>query len=197
MIPETFTFTGKHQDEVVLYVSRMHHLALIKNVVLICCAIALLLSFIWTFGRGLVGFIIPINTLITTTILIVAAWIFSLWWTWVIWSKTYFVITDRRLVKLGYHSPLTSYQLSANLSELQDSAATSRSVLEQILGIGTFYARTSAAAIFDFHFEYLAFHRDLHNYVNKLLHTLRHDPKAAETLKAFRPFIPKKSGERY
>ncbi|MDP3724345.1 MAG: hypothetical protein Q8R11_01795 [bacterium] len=197
MITETFTFQGKHQDEVVLYVSRMHRLALIKNIILICLAAGMLLYFLWTFGRGLVGFILPTNMLIITTILIVAAWIFSLWWAWVIWSKNYFVITDRRLVKLGYHSPFTSYQLSANLSELQDSAATSRSVLEQILGIGTFYARTSAAAIFDFHFEYLPFHRDLHNYVNKLLYTLKHDPNATQTLKSFRPFIPKNRGERY
>ncbi len=196
-IPPAFRFSGQHTDEVILYVSRMHPIALIKNILLISLGFAIIAAFI-AIVAGLIT--LPVEVLFLLPFLItvvIAGWLFTLWWAYKVYRNTYFVITDRRLVKLGYTTPFTRYQSSLNLSEIQDSAATSRHVIEQLLNIGTFYARSSAAGIRDFWFEYLEYHIDLHNYINKLLYMLRNDPNGAEALKVFRPFIPKPAWQRY
>ena len=196
-IRPSFRFPGQQTDEIILYVTRMHLFALIKNIFLI------------TLGFGVIAFSVAIITnftaislqlasmLVIVLILTVIFWLFASWWAFKVFRNTYFVITDRRLVKLGYTTPFTRYQSSLNLSEIQDSAATSKKIIEQILNIGTFYARSSAAALRDFWFEYLEYHVDVHNYINKLLYILRTNPKGAEELKNFRPFIPKPAGKRY
>lgn len=197
METDGFRFSGQHADEIILYATRMHPFALIKNIFLLSIGFSIVAIVL-----AIAATVVPQTGNITRllmlgSIFVVLAWLFALWWTYRVYRNTYLVVTDRRLVKLGYTTPFTRYQSSLNFSEIQDSAATSRHVIEQLLNIGMFYARSSAAALHDFWFEYLEYHIDLHNYLNKLLYTLRTHPDGAQELKAFRPFIPKPAGKRY
>lgn len=197
METDGFRFSGQHADETILYVARMHPFALIKNIFLLSIGFSIVAVVLAIAAPVLPQTASVMKFLVLGAIFVLFAWLFALWWAYKVYRKTYLVVTDRRLVKLGYTSPFTRYQSSLNFSEIQDSAATSRHVIEQLLNIGTFYARSSAAALHDFWFEYLEYHIDLHNYLNKLLYILRTHPDGAQELKAFRPFIPKPVGKRY
>jgi hypothetical protein len=189
-------FPGKAEDEKILYVTREAPMVMGMQLMVFSLIVAIgivlgtiMLSYT---GRAL-GFD---ATMIILMILVLGGIVMfgGLWWIYKVYYKTVFIITTRRLTKFIHTTPWTRYQMSLGLDKVVDSAAYSKGYLQAIFGLGTFVARSSAGNIKNFKIENINFAEDLHNWMNKLMFVFA---KETDKLDQFRPFTPKRMGERY
>ncbi len=116
----------------------------------------------------------------------------SLWWTYILWQKSVFILTTRRLTKFIHTTPWQRYQMSLGLDKIVDTGSYSKGFLQGMLGLGYFVARSSAGNIKSFYILNISFAEDLQNYVNKLLFTFTDEKQKLDN---FRPFIPHLKGQ--
>ena len=114
-----------------------------------------------------------------------------MWWVWVTYRKTLFIVTTRRLTQFVFTTPWTNYQLSLSHDEIVDTAATTHNYLQALFGFGDVFARSSAGAMGDFLVENVAVHKDIHNWLSKLQFRRREGEKLDDA----RPFVPHLKGE--
>ncbi|NMC36114.1 hypothetical protein GYA49_03645 [Candidatus Beckwithbacteria bacterium] len=186
-------FPGQHSEERILFITREGRIV-IKIKLALCVAVVLL------------GLVIGIAILNKLTILgftfsrfipiFAIFWLlagaFMYWWLWVVWRKTLFIITTRRLTKFIHTSPWTRYQMSLGLDQVVDTGAYRKGLFQMVTGLGYFVARSAAGAVKNFKIINISFSEDLHNYINKLLFVFN---EQKENLDKFRPFIPHLKGE--
>lgn len=118
------------------------------------------------------------------------------WWVWILWRKSLFILTTRRLTKFVHATPWNRYHLSLGLDQVVDTGSYARGYLKAWLRIGMMTARSAAGNRAEkyFYVENIEAVEDLANYVNKLLY---HFNREEERLEKFRPFVPfLKGGKR-
>ncbi len=188
---QDFDFPGRHSQEQILFVTRE------SEKILLLRLISVFLASFFIFIFGLYALTIIKNnlgvsqSLITRAIFYLALFSFFLlalagWWFIVLWRQSVFIITNRRLTKIIYTSPWNKYHLSLNLDKIVDGGAYKKGIIQPLLGLGYFVARSSAGNIKNFKIVNIDFAEDLHNYVTKLLYAFSNN----HNLDNFRPFIP-------
>jgi hypothetical protein len=204
---DQFRFPGQASDEKILYITREHSIFLIMR-----------LLFVFGVGLSIILTTILLNktiSLVFTTnifpiIVLIMILFFSLfiligaWWVFVLWKKSIAIVTNKRLIKFIYTTPINRYNMSLPLDMIVDTSCHNKGFLSSYLKIGSITARSSASssglATADtsrinkkyFYLENIKYFEDLQQYLNKLIDTLHKEP---ERLSKFRPFIPHLKGE--
>lgn len=118
-----------------------------------------------------------------------------LWWINLIYTKTTYFITDRRIVKFHPTTPVFIATRSLFWDQAMKSKTYHRNpVVQKIFGVGSVnvhprYGETDNLDIHD-----VIYHNDLGNYIDKLIFLANNKP---EEIPAVREFVPKPVGERY
>lgn len=191
------SFPGQASDEEILYVTREAPIVLtIKRIGVIGIAFVVIFggiglsSFISQFSPQIIGSVKLLSVVIGGLFAIIG-W----WWMSVLWKKSLFILTNRRLTKFIYVTPWNRYNLSVTLDKIEDTGAYNRGNFEAIFKVGTLSARSSAGNREEKYFfvTRIKAAEDLANYINKLLFIFHQDPTR---LVKFRPFLPHLKGER-
>ncbi len=204
-------FPGQATDERILYVTREHVLFLWLRIAFVLLLTAGILMASYVFGLAFrqifpansLGFTLPI-TLLLAGVFAATGW----WWVHGIWHKSLAIVTNKRLIKIIYTTPVNRYNQSLPLEMIVDTSCNNQGFVEGVahawLQIGTLTARSSASssgvATEDtdrvnkkyFYLENIQYCEDLQQYLNKIISLLHQSP---EQLQAFRPFIPHLKGE--
>ncbi|MFH1959184.1 MAG: hypothetical protein ABIJ22_02555 [Patescibacteria group bacterium] len=203
-----YRFPGQSNDEIILFVGRENSTILWWHRSLVILVSALLFSTVaWVSGSLQKNFGIKIPAIIPTVTFFIAICVagFGWWWASALWKKSIGVITNRRLTKFIFTTPFNRHNFSLPLDMVVDTGAYRKGFKQAIFQLETFTARSSASSsgvATDnpnrvnkkyFYLENIKMAEDLQHYVNKLLYAFRHHQ---EHLATFRPFIPKKSGNR-
>lgn len=189
-------FPGQHEEETILFITREASIVLNLRWVGVVAS-GLIMLFVRTLVNSILTNFAPTSvtaafnqiSLIGTLLFVVVA----LWWVYITWQKSVFIITTRRLTKFIYTTPFNRYQLSLGLDKIVDTGAYQKGLVQSLFHLGYFVARSSAGNIKNFKIINIEFAEDLHNYVNKLLFTFTREK---DKLDRFRPFIAKPSGQR-
>ncbi len=188
-------FPGQHSDEIILFATREGKIMLtLRQIAVVLGAVILtLMSYfiahevIAPFSKSFAASFAAVAMGVS-----VAFGLIAVWWVSILWRKSIFIITTRRLTKFIHTTPWNRYQLSLSLDKIVDTGAYQKGFLQSLFKLGYFVARSSAGNIKNFKILNISFAEDLHNYVNKLLFTFNKDKDA---LVKFRPFIPHLKGE--
>ncbi|NOY14848.1 MAG: tripartite tricarboxylate transporter permease [bacterium] len=192
-----FTFPGQHTEEKILFVTRESPKMLYLRILGTFFAV-LILFLSGLYAIELINSFISLPVYLSSQLILfltlfsIGVFIIAAWWFFTIWKKSIFIITTRRLTKIIYTSPWNKYHLSLNLDKIVDGGAYKKGLLQPLLGLGYFVARSSAGNIKNFKIVNIDFAEDLHNYVTKLLFTFNTNK---QQLDSFRPFIPYMKGE--
>lgn len=192
---DEIVFPGKAEDERILYVTREAPMMLMVRLtvftLVVATAVLVGALMLGNMGRmlefevgGLIALILVIGALVMMG---------GLWWVFLVYQRTLFIITSRRLTKFIHTTPWTRYQMSLGLDKVVDSGAYSKGYLQAIFGLGTFVARSSAGNIKNFKIENIHYAEDLHNWMNKLMFVFN---KNTTELDVFKPFVAKPMGKR-
>jgi hypothetical protein len=201
-------FPGQASDEKILYITREH-------------SIFLLMRLFFIFGIGLsiilttvllsrtVSLIFATNVLPSIILIMLLSFclfiLIGSWWVFVLWKKSIAIVSNKRLIKFIYTTPINRYNMSLPLDMIVDTSCHNKGFLSSYLKIGSVTARSSASssglATADtsrinkkyFYLENIKYFEDLQQYLNKLINTLHKEPKK---LSQFRPFIPHLKGEK-
>jgi len=190
-------FPGQASDERILFVTREARVMLYLRQVLVWVA-GLVAVVAGTVIPGFLGSL-GIDGLGTLRLLgLILGLVFLLggsWWVYVMWKKSIFILTTRRLTKFIYATPWNRYNLSLGLDKVVDTGAYGRGYFQALFGVGTFAARSSAGNRQEkyFYIENVKAYEDLANYVNKVLFVYE---RKMEKLANYRPFIPHLKGEK-
>lgn len=190
-------FPGQASDEKILYVTREAPVMLwmrLTGVAIVAMAvlgIALVSPFVMSQVLGQAAFWFSLLGLVLSA----SFGVVGGWWVYLMWRRSVFIITTRRLTKFIYTTPFNRHNLSVDLENIVDTGAYTKGYWEVLAGIGTFTARSSAGNREQKYFYITNVTRaeDLANYVNKLLHAYR---KSFDRIDSFRPFMPGLKGER-
>lgn len=192
-------FPGQASDETILFVTRESQVMLQLRLLQTWFLAALL------FVTGLVlPWVLQLSQAIKTSwhgltlifaLLSLIVVIVGSWWSYWLWRRSLFILTNRRLTKFIFTTPWTRYQLSLTLDKIVDTGSYTRGFFQTLFRLGTFTARSSAGnrANKYFYIENVEAAEDLANYVNKLLF---HFERNLEKLDSFRPFLPRLKGDR-
>lgn len=188
-------FPGQHTDEIILFATREGKIMLTLRQIAVVFGAVILTLMSSLIAREVIA---PFSQSLSATFATIAIGasiafgLIAIWWVNVLWRKSIFIITTRRLTKFIHTTPWNRYQLSLTLDKIVDTGAYQKGFLQSLFKLGYFVARSSAGNIKNFKILNISFAEDLHNYVNKLLFTFNKDKEA---LDAFRPFIPHLKGE--
>lgn len=188
-------FPGQHSDEVILFATREGKVMLTLRQIAVVMGAGMLAIMSYAIASQVIAVFSPSLASLVATITIglsVAFGLIGVWWVSILWRKSIFIITTRRLTKFIHTTPWNRYQLSLSLDKIVDTGAYQKGFLQSLFKLGYFVARSSAGNIKNFKILNISFAEDLHNYVNKLLFTFNKDKEA---LDKFRPFIPHLKGE--
>lgn len=189
-IPE---FPGQQDGEKVLYHTkpdRRMELLTIVGVVFVGIVLIFLLQFFFSFaGAMFAGFETPLLLVSVATIIIVC------WWINEVYTNTDIYITDRRMLRF---QPVMPYRRTTR-SLFWDEAIKVKTyykniILEKILGIGSLEVHGRNHERDNVDVEYVTYHEDLGNYIDKILFLYKNKP---DDLHAIKTFIPKPVGLRY
>ena len=207
VFPYLYKFPGQASDERILYVTREHYsIHLLRQCGLVVAA-TLLFGCCYFLGQMTSGFLGAVVASAVQMFGAIAALLFLLigwWWLTALWRRSIAIITTKRLVKLISTTPWTRHNLALPLDMVVDTGAYSKGLLQAVLKLGTFTARSSAAssgvATDDparvnkkyFYIENVGNAEDIHHYLSKVLFVFRQDWSKLEN---FRPFLPHLKGE--
>ncbi len=186
-------FPGENQGERILFVTRESEIIKVIRLLALTGVTLLILVLGYLIVTTIERFVPQVGVLVMLVIFLsLAVFGIGLWWVLATFKKSVFIITTRRLTKIIYTTPFTSYQFSLGLDEIEDTGSYGASFFEALFGLGFFVARSGAGAIKNFKIVNITYAKDLHNYVNKLLYSFKHFP---QRINEFRPFIPNLKGE--
>lgn len=206
--PYKFRFPGQNSSEKILFSVRENKIMLVLRIGFV---VMLSLAF-FAAGFGLSSFVGKVfgpgvSSAINFFSIILALIFFLVgsWWVKQLWIKSICVVTNKRLVKFVFTTPVSKYTLSLPLDMIVDTGSFTKGFLQTFFKLGTFMARSSASssgvATDDtsrvnkkyFYIRNVACAEDLQHYVNKLLVVFN---KQFDKLDTFRPFIPNLKGDR-
>ncbi len=200
-------FPGQGSDEKILYVTREHFLFLIFR-----------LLFVLLIGSSIILASVILNKVLgqflnnqfsSSIFLIIILLFFSFmiigaWWVFSLWKKSVAIVTNKRLIKFIYTTPVNRYNMSLPLEMIVDTSCHNKGFLSSYLNIGSITARSSASssgvATEDvsrvnkkyFYLENIQYFEDLQQYLNKLIYVLHNQ---ASAMNDFRPFLANLKGE--
>lgn len=187
-------FPGQHSEEIILFACR--EASIMRT---IRWGIVLLGSLVLLFMYPPIAYLIlqispSLSELFSLLYLggIATYTLIALYWVHVLWKRSVFIVTTRRLTKFIHTTPWNRYQLSLGLDKIVDTGSYQKGLVQAVFHLGYFVARSSAGNIKNFKIVNISYAEDLQNYINKLLFTFN-DKK--QDLDAFRPFIPHLKGE--
>lgn len=188
------TFPGQHSEEKILFVCREADIMVYLRSLVVLLG-TLILASMYLGLKPIVTQALPQITalyhLVFLTLILLYTTI-ALYWVYVLWKKSVFIITTRRLTKFIHTTPWNRYQLSLGLDKIVDTGSYQKGFIQAIFKLGYLVARSSAGNIKNFKILNIQFAEDLQNYINKLLFTFN---KETEKLDSFRPFVPYLKGE--
>jgi hypothetical protein len=186
-------FPGQHSDESILFVTREGKPILYLRLLFLTLTFTILAIFL-VFLIQSIQTHLPLPSLVTivSCLLLIVLYLTFSFSVFLMWQKSLFIITTRRLTKFIYTTPWNRYQLSLGLDKIVDTGAYQKGFIQSLTHLGYFVARSSAGNIKNFKIINISFAEDLHNYVNKLLFTFN---KEKQSLDSFRPFVPHLKGE--
>lgn len=190
---DKFQFPGQQTDERVLYHgkpdSKMKYINFISIIVVGVFIIIGLGLIAPTFG----DYAQIVQWLGTLVILVVMGVV--LWWINVFFGRTEIFITDRRIVKFFPVHPFRRTMRTLFWDEaIKSKTFYKNSLLERILGIGSVEVHARVNERDNVDMDYLTYHNDLGNYIDKILFTFKNQP---EEIKNIHEFVPKPRGKRY
>jgi hypothetical protein len=187
-------FPGQHSEEIILFICREAKIMVyLRSLVVLTGTLILLLMYL-----GLRPVVTDSSPTIQTYYhliflgLILAYTATGLYWVHILWKKSVFIITTRRLTKFIHTTPWNRYQLSLGLDKIVDTGSYQKGFIQAIFKLGYLVARSSAGNIKNFKILNISYAEDLQNYINKLLFTFN---KETAKLDTFRPFIPHLKGD--
>jgi hypothetical protein len=201
-------FPGQASDEEILYVTREHSFFLVMRLLFIF-GIGLSIILTTVLLSRTINLIFSTNVL--PSIVLIMLLFFCLfiligsWWVFALWKKSIAIVSNKRLIKFIYTTPINRYNMSLPLDMIVDTSCHNKGFLSSYLKIGSITARSSASssglATDDtsrinkkyFYLENIQYFEDLQQYLNKLINTLHKEP---EKLNKFRPFIPHLKAEK-
>jgi len=205
--PYQYKFPGQATDEKIMYVTRENKLLLYLRLAAVgVVSLVLLLTglFLKQIIADLFGFVLGGMFELVVVGLAGACLLLGSWWMYSLWRKSIAIVTNKRLTKFIYSTPVSRHSLSLPLDMIVDTGAYTKGFIQTFLRLGTFTARSSAAssgvATDDnarvnkkyFYINNVKRAEDLQHYVSKLLAAFHKYP---DKLEKFRPFIPELKGE--
>lgn len=196
--PVKIEFPGQQTGERVFYRSKMAGSMKVLTmiaVVLISFGFLIMFQIAWSmFSPSLSG--VEISNAVFPAFLVVdlITTLLILWWTNRVYSQTEIFITDRRIIKF---LPLVPYRTSARALFWEEAIKVKtfykNVILDKILGIGSIGVHGRNHEIDNIEMDYLTYHEDLGNYIDKILYTYKNKP---DDLQIFKEFVPRPVGMR-
>lgn len=186
------TFPGQQTDEKVLYFTKPHPvIKFISFLKVLILGLFVLFAFqIVAFNLEVLATPIKVLGLFLTVILILV----GLWFVNSTHEGTKIYITDRRIVKFAPFSPFAKTTRALFWDEaVKTKTYYKNPVLERFLGIGSIEVHARSQDKDNVDANFLIYHEDLANYIDKILYTFKNKP---EDLKTFAEFVPKPKGQR-
>ncbi len=205
--PYKYKFPGQATDEKIMYVTRENKLLLYLRLLAVAVvSVVLLLTglFLKQVITDLLGIVLGGMFVLVVVGLAVACLIIGSWWMYSMWKKSIAIVTNKRLTKFIYTTPVSRHSLTLPLDMIVDTGAYTKGFIQTFLRLGNFTARSSAAssgvATDDtsrvnkkyFYISNVKRAEDLQHYVSKLLAAFHKNP---DQLENYRPFIPELKGE--
>jgi hypothetical protein len=187
-------FPGQYTEEKILFITREGKNMLYVRYMIVILGTIVLLA-ISNAGRAFLTQILPeiVGLFALISLLSITGFtLIALLWVYLLWKKSLFIITTRRLTKFIHTTPWNRYQLSLGLDKIVDTGAYQKGFLQGLSGYGYFVARSAAGNIKNFKIINISFAEDLHNYINKLLFVFN---EHQDKLDSFRPFVPHLKGD--
>lgn len=187
-------FPGQHSEEKILFVCREAKIMIYLRSIVVLLG-TLILTGMYLGLKPIVTQALPQATTLYHLIFVTLIFLYTtiaLYWVYVLWKKSVFIISTRRLTKFIHTTPWNRYQMSLGLDKIVDTGSYQKGLLQAVFRLGYLVARSSAGNIKNFKILNIEFAEDLQNYINKLLFTFN---KEAEKLDNFRPFVPFLKGE--
>ncbi|MGD9129211.1 MAG: hypothetical protein PVJ09_01875 [Candidatus Woesebacteria bacterium] len=204
--PYHYKFPGQASDEQILFVTRENKLLLkFRRMLALLLSLLLLILAWWLLSNSTAFLSAKVLTVARVLSLLLALSFLLIAWYWItnLWQKSIAILTNKRLTKFIYTTPVNRHSLSLPLEMIVDTGAYSKGFIQSFFNLGTLTARSSASssgvATDDssrinkkyFYIKNISFSEDLQQYINKLLSLFR----ANKDLSKFRPFIPELKGE--
>jgi hypothetical protein len=194
-------FPGQQEGERVLYTVRPHVFAEYVSYVKVG-AIALLLLVSFAMLGKVSGALAVGGMLLGLGVFILGAFIVNR-----MFDGQVAYITDRRVVRFEASNLFAVNSRALSWDDVVKVKTYPPNFLWRAMNVGTvsFHAKTTLVSIDssnqkntitndDLDLHHVFYYRDLGNYVDKLLYTIKHSP---EEVKDFRPFVAKPTGQRY
>ncbi len=207
IFPYAYKFPGQASSERILFVTRENIVMLwIRRifVVVVAVIVALLGNWLGSLIQYYLGEAVAVPIIFISFAIAILIGVGGWWWVSILWKKSLVIVTTQRLTKFIYTTPFNRHNLSLPLDMIVDTGSYTKGLLQALLRLGTFTARSSAsssgAATDDperinkkyFYIENVAVAEDLQHYISKLLNVFRHHSDKLET---FRPFLPYLKGD--
>jgi hypothetical protein len=204
---EGYRFPGQNTDETILFVVRENEVMLrFRQAMIFIVGLAIIFTgwLVGWFTKQSFGLVLPVGFGLVTTVAAIATVGIGWWWVTTLWQKSICIVTNKRLTKFVYTTPVNRHSLSLPLEMIVDTGAYTKGFIQALFKLGTFTARSSASssgvATDDedrvnkkyFYIENVAIAEDLQQYVGKLLSLFR---SRQGDLVGFRPFIPHGRGQ--
>lgn len=185
-------FPGHQTDERILYFAKPHigmkyfvFLQIFLVGIFLIFTVQLLFAAIFPYP--------PIQLLsLVITIALIAG---TFWWIHYLYEGTEIFITDRRVVKFVPTTPFHRSPRSLFFDQaMKVKTYYKNPIIERFLKIGSVEIHSRHHEKDNVDVDHVIFHKDLGNYLDKLLFLTHNKP---EDLPKVREFVPKKAGERY
>lgn len=131
-----------HFTDNVLYKTRQHILILISRFLR------------WFIPYGVIvfigGFVLPDWSSTSQITSLIWGWILFFAYEYFLWSKSYLLVTNEKLVKKVRNGLFSKFHMAIHYDHIRDVAFSKNNILHYITDSGTLFARSSAAAVWDF-----------------------------------------------
>lgn len=147
-------------NDKILFQTRQHKIVLIMKF--------LKLLFIFVLPLFIISyFILNLGLFISLLILIILS-IFSFWWVYFFWSKSYFLITNKKISIKVRNGIFSKYHMSIYFKNIKDIAYSKNNMLNYLFDYWTFFARSAAWASWDFEWPSLPKVETIYKYINNI-----------------------------
>jgi len=147
-------------NDKILFETRQHKIILVFNFIkaFLFFALPIFLVIYFLFSLELIWAII--------TILILS--LISFGWIFFFWTKSYFIISNKKLSIKVRNWLFSKYHMSIYFKNIKDIAYSKNNILHYIFNYWTFFARSSAWASWDFEWTILPDVETIYKYVNNI-----------------------------
>ncbi len=184
-------FDGQQSDEQILYELRPHAFARNLNFAKV---IALAFFFCWMIF--IIAGIVPVYATLLKVIAILSSillTIIGVWWNQTVFAKSVTYITDRRIYRFDIVSPFFTNKRALFWTEALKAKGYQTNFIYRMMNIGSLQVLPQAAEHDDVSVPNVYMYEDVANYIDKILFTIKNNPK---DIADFKPFVAKGKGKR-